>query len=70
MRGPPRRRIMVGMPATHDLTRRALIEVAAQQPVAPKEDPVVRRFRLARVSLCTRPEPSPDRFAHLRRSYD
>lgn len=70
MRGTPHRRTMVGMPDTHDLTRRALIEVAAQQPVPSKEDPVVRRFRLARVSLHTRPELAPDRFSHLRRSYD
>ena len=57
------------MPATRDLTRRALIEVAASKTAVPK-DPVVRRHRLARVSLFTRPEPSLDRFAHLRRSYD
>jgi hypothetical protein len=57
------------MPATLDLTRRALIEVATTQSVATK-DPVVRRYRLARVSLYTRPEPALDRFAHLRRSYD
>lgn len=60
---------MLSMPATADLTRRALIEVAASQSDVPK-DPVVRRYRLARVSLYTRPEPSLDRFAHLRRSYD
>lgn len=59
---------MCRMPSTLDLTRRALIEVAAPQSV-PKE-PVVRRYRLARVSLYTRPEPALDRFAHLRRSYD
>jgi hypothetical protein len=57
------------MPATPDLTRRTLIEVARSQTTVPK-DPVVRRYRLARVSLYTRPEPSLDRFAHLRRSYD
>lgn len=56
------------MSATLDLTRRALVEVAAR--IAVPKDPVVRRYRLARVSLYTRPEPSPDRFAHLRRSYD
>jgi hypothetical protein len=57
------------MTSTLDLTRRALIEVASQSPAATK-DPVVRRYRLARVSLYTRPEPELDRFAHLRRSYD
>jgi len=56
------------MSATLDLTRRALIEVAARSSAS--KDPVVRRYRLARVSLYTRPEPSLDRFAHLRRSYD
>jgi len=65
----PRAINMRSMPATADLTRRALLEVAAQQSAATK-DPVVRRYRLARVSLYTRPELSLDRFAHLRRSYD
>jgi hypothetical protein len=51
------------------MTRRALLEVAAS-PASASKDPVVRRYRLARVSLFTRPEPSLDRFAHLRRSYD
>jgi hypothetical protein len=57
------------MTSTLDLTRRALIEVASQSPTAMK-DPVVLRYRLARISLYTRPEPALDRFAHLRRSYD
>jgi hypothetical protein len=61
--------IMLHMPATPDLTRRTLIEVTPPQTTVAK-DPVVRRYRLARVSLYTRPEPSLDRFAHLRRSYD
>jgi hypothetical protein len=56
------------MTSSLDLTRRALIEVASQ--ATPMKDPVVRRYRLARVSLYTRPEPALDRFAHLRRSYD
>jgi hypothetical protein len=51
------------------MTRRALLEVAGT-PTTASKDPVVRRYRLARVSLFTRPEPSLDRFAHLRRSYD
>jgi hypothetical protein len=57
------------MPASLDMTRRALLEVTAS-PATASKDPVVRRYRLARVSLFTRPEPSLDRFAHLRRSYD
>ena len=59
---------MRSMPATTDLTRRAIIEVAS--PSAAPKDRVIRRYRLARVSLYTRPEPALDRFAHLRRSYD
>jgi hypothetical protein len=59
---------MLFMSPKLDLTRRALIEVDASQPAVAK-DPVVRRYRLAG-SLYTRPEPSLDRFAHLRRSYD
>jgi hypothetical protein len=60
---------MLDMAPTPDLTRRALIEVAAPQHAVSK-DPVVRRYRLARVSLFTRPDPALDRYAHLRRSYD
>jgi hypothetical protein len=60
---------MMGMPDASDLTRRALVEVAAPQSPSPK-DPIVRRYRLARVPLYTRTVPLPDRFAHLRRSYD
>ena len=62
---------MVDMPdANSDLTRRALVEVAAASSATSSKDPVVRRYRLARVPLFTRPAPSLDRFAHLRRSYD
>jgi len=60
---------MRSMAAPLDMTRRALLEVAAT-PTPASKDPVVRRYRLARVSLFTRPEPALDRFAHLRRSYD
>jgi hypothetical protein len=59
---------MRSMSANLHLTRRAIIEVAS--PSATPKDPVVRRYRLARVLLYTRPEPALDRFAHLRRSYD
>jgi hypothetical protein len=59
---------MRSMSAPLDLTRRVLIEAAARSTAS--KDPVVRRYRLARASLYTRPEPSLDRFAHLRRSYD
>ena len=49
-----------GMPdASSDLTRRALVEVAASQASSPK-DPIVRRYRLARVPLYTRPAPALD----------
>ena len=70
---PARRRglTMMGMPdANSDLTRRALVEVATASPATSSKDPVVRRYRLARVPLYTRPAPALDRFAHLRRSYD
>jgi hypothetical protein len=56
--------------ANSDLTRRALVEVAAVAPATSVKDPVVRRYRRARVPLYTRPAPELDRFAHLRRSYD
>ncbi len=60
---------MMGMPDAFTLTRRALVEVAASQAASSK-DPIVRRYRLARVPLYTGPPPTLDRFAHLRRSYD
>ncbi len=60
---------MTGMPDASPLTRRALVEVAASQAASSK-DPVVRRYRLARVPLYTGPPPALDRFSHLRRSYD
>jgi hypothetical protein len=61
---------ILSMAASLHLTpRRALIEVpSARQAVS--KDPVVRRYRLARVSPYTRPDPTLDRFAHLRRSHD
>ncbi len=62
---------IMGMPgANSDLTRRALVEVAAASSATIAKDPIVRRYRLARVPLYTRTAPAPDRFAHLRRSYD
>ena len=47
---------MMGMPDAPDLTRRALVEVAAPQSASPK-DPIVRRYRLARVPLYIGPAP-------------
>jgi hypothetical protein len=58
---------MVDMLDASTLTRRALVEVAH---AASAKDPVVRRYRLARVPLYTPPAPRPDRFAHLRESHD
>jgi hypothetical protein len=58
----------MGMPDSFSLTRRAIVEVAAH--AAPSKDPVVRRYRLARVPRYTGPAPVPDRFAHLRASHD
>lgn len=49
------------------LTRRALVQVAASASASPR-DPIVRRYRLARVLVYTRPEPAPERLAHTRRS--
>ena len=66
-----RRRRGPNMMAVPDssLTRRAIVEVAAAR-VASSKDPVLRRYRLARVPLCTGPAPVPDRFALLRVSHD
>lgn len=61
-------------------SRRVLIPVAAPPSAAdtstePEETATasaapVRRYRLGRMPLYTRPDPSADRFAHLRRGYD
>jgi hypothetical protein len=57
------------MPVSSDLTRRVLIPIAG--PPSPSATaPRVRHYRLARVPLHTRPDPTVDRFSHLRRSYD
>ncbi|MDQ3676722.1 MAG: hypothetical protein M3401_07970 [Actinomycetota bacterium] len=55
--------------APPDLTRRVLVPIPGSQP-AVTHAPKVRRYRLARLPLHTRPDPIPDRFGHLRRSYD
>jgi hypothetical protein len=57
------------MPASSDLTRRVLIPVAVPTP-ASAQAPRVRHYRLARVPTHPRSDPTLDRFAHLRRSYD
>jgi hypothetical protein len=61
--------IMACMAVRPDLTRRVLIPIAGPPPSSAKA-PRVRHYRLARVPLHTRPDPTADRFAHLRRSYD
>jgi hypothetical protein len=59
---------MMGMPDASSLTRRAILEVAAR--AASSTDPVVRRYRLARVPLYLGRPSAPERFAHLRASHD
>jgi hypothetical protein len=61
--------MMLSMPVSPDLTRRVLIPIAGP-PSSPDKAPRARHFRLARVPLHVRPDPTMDRFAHLRRSYD
>jgi hypothetical protein len=61
--------IMRAMPASSDLHRRVLIPIAGP-PSSSAKAPRVRHYRLARVPLHTGPDPTTDRFAHLRRSYD
>jgi hypothetical protein len=64
--GAPTASIM-DMPDPSTLTRRALVEVGASAPASPK-DPIVRRYRLARVPIYTRSAPAPERFTYTRRS--
>jgi hypothetical protein len=60
---------MPAMSASSDLNRRVLIPIAGP-PTSSAKAPRVRHYRLARVPLYTRPDPTTDRFAHLRRGYD
>ena len=67
---PPRGRASIrAMAPTPAHTRRALVQLAAARPRDAK-DPVVRRYRLSRVPPSPAAASAPDRFAHLRRSYD
>jgi len=59
----------VGMSASLAPSRRVLVPLHGSQP-AVVHAPRVRRYRLARLPLHTRPDPAMDRFAHLRASYD
>jgi hypothetical protein len=60
--------MMLDMPVSADLTRRILVPVTGQQSTAAA--PRVRRYKMARMAPVSRADPSIDRFAHLRRSYD
>jgi hypothetical protein len=68
---PPAGRVVImpAMPVSSDLNRRVLIPIAGP-PSSSAKAPRVRHYRLARVPLYTRPDPTTDRFAHLRRGYD
>jgi hypothetical protein len=66
---PPRGTIFL-MNATPDTSRRVLVPVASSPSAVAADLPRVRRYRLARLPLDTRPDPNADRFAHLRRCYD
>jgi hypothetical protein len=62
-------RMMLDMPVSADLTRRILVPVTGQQPT--EAAPRVRRYKMARMAPVSRSaDPTIDRFAHLRRSYD
>jgi hypothetical protein len=61
-------RMIMDMPASADLTRRILVPVPGQQHDAAA--PRVRRYKMARMAPVSRTDPTVDRFAHLRRSYD
>ena len=68
MPGIARLSMMLDMSASADLTRRILVPVTGQQHTA--ATPRVRRYKMARMAPVSRADPSLDRFAHLRRSYD
>ncbi len=60
--------MILDMSVSADLTRRILVPVAGQQRTAAA--PRVRRYKMARMAPVSREDPTIDRFAHLRRSYD
>jgi hypothetical protein len=60
---------IMSMPVSADLTRRILVPLAGPQSNAAAA-PRVRRYKMARMASVSRADPTTDRFAHLRRSYD
>lgn len=60
--------IMLDMPAPVDIARRILVPISPQITDTPS--PRVRRYKMARMAPVSRIDPTIDRFAHLRRSYD
>jgi hypothetical protein len=60
---------MLSMPVPADVTRRILVPLAGQQYTAAAA-PRVRRYKMARMAPVSRADPTIDRFAHLRASYD
>lgn len=60
---------MLDMLLSADLTRRILVPVAGP-PHHAASAPRVRRYKMARMAPVSRADPTIDRFAHLRRSYD
>ncbi len=60
---------MLDMPATADIARRILVvPISSQNTATPA--PRFRRYKMARMAPVSRADPTIDRFAHLRRSYD
>jgi hypothetical protein len=51
-----------------EISRRVLVPVSPQITAATA--PRVRRYKMARMAPVSRADPTIDRFAHLRRSYD
>jgi hypothetical protein len=60
---------MLSMPVSADVTRRVLVPLAGPQSTAAAA-PRVRRYKMARMAPVSREDPTIERFAHLRRSYD
>jgi hypothetical protein len=67
--GRPSRK-MLSMLVSADITRRVLVPLTGQSFVAAAAAPRVRRYKLARMAPVSRVDPTVERFAHLRRSYD
>lgn len=64
------RRVLIPVAAPSSAVDTAASSCSSATATATAGAAPVRRYRLGRMPLYTRPDPVVDRFAHLRRGYD